>query len=158
MIRVHGQASNGDPPLRSCSPSAAESAGTLGCPPELLAGFLGDNPHVRLDLVVSGALVDIVAQGYDAGVRLGEVVDKDMIAVPVSGDKAEGSPSAEAAAAKRSIAEVPPLLTRALRSIVPTRCVIRARLPARSDTTLPQRRRPQWLARRAHRPVRDARR
>jgi DNA-binding transcriptional LysR family regulator len=52
----------------------------------LLAGFLDANPHVRLDLVVSDALVDIVAEGYDAGVRLGEVVDKDMIAVPVSGD------------------------------------------------------------------------
>jgi DNA-binding transcriptional LysR family regulator len=52
----------------------------------LLAGFLHANRHVRLDLVVSDALVDIVAEGYDAGVRLGEVVDKDMIAVPVSGD------------------------------------------------------------------------
>jgi hypothetical protein len=38
------------------------------------------------------------------------------------------------------------------------RCVIRARLLARSETTLPQRRRPRWLGRRAHRPARDARR
>ena len=30
--------------------------------------------------------LDIVAEGYDAGIRLGEVIDKDMIAVPVSGD------------------------------------------------------------------------
>jgi DNA-binding transcriptional LysR family regulator len=52
----------------------------------LLGGFLTANPHVRLDLAVSDALVDIVAGGYDAGVRLGEVVDRDMIAVPVSGD------------------------------------------------------------------------
>jgi TetR/AcrR family transcriptional regulator, copper-responsive repressor len=37
-------------------------------------------------------------------------------------------------------------------------CVIRARLLARSETTLPRRRRPRWLARRAHRPVRDVRR
>src|SRR5258708_30998375 len=36
-------------------------------------------------------------------------------------------------------------------------CVIRARLLARSGTTLPRRRRLPWLARRAHRPVRDAR-
>jgi hypothetical protein len=34
-------------------------------------------------------------------------------------------------------------------------CVIRARLLARSETTLPRRRRPRWLARRAHRLVRD---
>lgn len=52
----------------------------------LLAGFLAAYPHVRLDLAVSETTVDIVAEGYDAGARLGEVIDKDMIAVPVSGD------------------------------------------------------------------------
>jgi DNA-binding transcriptional LysR family regulator len=51
-----------------------------------LAGFLAAHPHVRLDLLVSDETVDIVAAGYDAGVRLGEVIDRDMIAVPVSGD------------------------------------------------------------------------
>ena len=52
----------------------------------LLAGFLAAHPHVRLDLAVSETAVDIVAEGYDGGARLGEVIDKDMIAVPVSGD------------------------------------------------------------------------
>jgi DNA-binding transcriptional LysR family regulator len=52
----------------------------------LLTSFLSDHPHVRLDLVVSDAAVDIVADGYDAGIQLGEVIDKDMIAVPVTGD------------------------------------------------------------------------
>jgi len=52
----------------------------------LLAGFLTAHPHVRLELAVSETPVDIVSEGYDAGVRLGEVIDRDMIAVPVSGD------------------------------------------------------------------------
>jgi DNA-binding transcriptional LysR family regulator len=52
----------------------------------LLTSFLHDHPHVQLDLVVSDAPVDIVADGYDAGIQLGEVIDKDMIAVPVTGD------------------------------------------------------------------------
>jgi len=52
----------------------------------LLTSFLRDHPHVQLDLVVSDAPVDIVADGYDAGIQLGEVIDKDMIAVPVTGD------------------------------------------------------------------------
>ena len=30
--------------------------------------------------------MDVVAGGYDAGIEIGEVIDKDMIAVPVSGD------------------------------------------------------------------------
>jgi DNA-binding transcriptional LysR family regulator len=52
----------------------------------LLAGFLKEHQHVRLDLVVSDEPVDIVAEGYDGGIRLGEIIDRDMIAVPVSGD------------------------------------------------------------------------
>lgn len=52
----------------------------------VLEGFLAANPLVRLELSVSGAVTDIVAEGYDAGLQLGEVIDRDMIAVPVSGD------------------------------------------------------------------------
>lgn len=52
----------------------------------LLAGFLAAHPRVDLDVAVSNTPVDIVAAGYDAGVQLGEVIDRDMIAVPVSGE------------------------------------------------------------------------
>jgi DNA-binding transcriptional LysR family regulator len=51
-----------------------------------LAGFLAAHPLVRLDVVVSDSPVDIVAEGFDAAIQLGEVIDKDMIAVPVTGD------------------------------------------------------------------------
>src|ERR671921_956762 len=51
-----------------------------------LADFLASHPHVRLDVVVSDAVVDIVAAGFDAGIQLGEVIDRDMVAVPVTGD------------------------------------------------------------------------
>ena len=52
----------------------------------LLTGFLAGHPHVRLDLVVSETAVDIVAEGFDAGIQLGEVIDRDMVAVPLTGD------------------------------------------------------------------------
>lgn len=52
----------------------------------LLAKFLAAHHHVDLDVTVSNAPVDIVADGYDAGIQLGEVIDRDMIADPVSGD------------------------------------------------------------------------
>jgi DNA-binding transcriptional LysR family regulator len=52
----------------------------------LLAGFLAEHPHVGLDVAVGDTPVDIVAAGYDAGVQLGEVIDRDMIAVPVAGE------------------------------------------------------------------------
>ncbi|MGE7367675.1 LysR family transcriptional regulator [Neorhizobium sp. NPDC001467] len=53
----------------------------------LLAAFAEQNPDVRLHITVTDAEFDIVAEGYDAGVRLGEVIAQDMIAVPVSGDQ-----------------------------------------------------------------------
>ena len=52
----------------------------------LLAGFLETHSRVHLDMFASDDPIDIVAAGYDAGVRLGEVIDRDMIAVPVTGD------------------------------------------------------------------------
>lgn len=48
--------------------------------------FLALYDGVELDLVAEGRLVDIVQQGFDAGVRLREAVPKDMIAIPVGGD------------------------------------------------------------------------
>ena len=51
-----------------------------------LAAFLAAHPHVGLDVVVDDAVVDIVGAGFDAGIQLGEVIDRDMIAVPVTGD------------------------------------------------------------------------
>ncbi|ALN75238.1 LysR family transcriptional regulator [Aureimonas sp. AU20] len=51
---------------------------------DLLASFAAAYPRVRLDIVVTDAEFDIVAAGFDAGVRLGEVIERDMIAVPVS--------------------------------------------------------------------------
>ena len=53
----------------------------------LLAGFSEAHPGVQLDVTVTDEEFDIVAEGYDAGVRLGEVIEQDMIAVPVSGDQ-----------------------------------------------------------------------
>lgn len=56
----------------------------------LLAGvvprFLDLYPDVDLDLVSEGRLVDIVEQGFDAGIRLMEAVPKDMVAVKFGGD------------------------------------------------------------------------
>lgn len=53
----------------------------------LLASFRESHPDVRLDVTVTDEEFDIVAGGYDAGVRLGEVIERDMVAVPVSGDQ-----------------------------------------------------------------------
>ncbi|YBV97206.1 LysR family transcriptional regulator [Phyllobacteriaceae bacterium JZ32] len=43
-------------------------------------------PEVAVDIVAEGRLVDIVAEGFDAGVRLGESVPQDMIGVRFGGE------------------------------------------------------------------------
>lgn len=55
----------------------------------LIASFAAANPGVTLDVTVTDEEFDIVAAGYDAGVRLGEVIEQDMIAIPVTGDQRE---------------------------------------------------------------------
>jgi DNA-binding transcriptional LysR family regulator len=48
-----------------------------------LAKFLPRYPDIKVEVIVDYGLTDIVAQRFDAGVRLGEQVAKDMIAVPI---------------------------------------------------------------------------
>lgn len=49
----------------------------------LAARFLQENPGMRLEIVADDNLVDIVAEGFDAGVRFGERLAQDMVAVPL---------------------------------------------------------------------------
>jgi DNA-binding transcriptional LysR family regulator len=51
----------------------------------LLADFLKAYPDVQVELTNDEGYVDIVERGFDAGVRLGESVQKDMVAVPLGG-------------------------------------------------------------------------
>jgi DNA-binding transcriptional LysR family regulator len=51
----------------------------------MLAGFLREYPHVQLELTCDEGFVDIVEKGFDAGVRFGESVHRDMVAVPLGG-------------------------------------------------------------------------
>ena len=53
---------------------------------EGLARFLPDYPDIHVEIIVDYGLTDIVAEGFDAGVRLGEQVAKDMIAVRIGPD------------------------------------------------------------------------
>jgi DNA-binding transcriptional LysR family regulator len=48
-----------------------------------LPAFLLDHPDVSVEVIVEDRLIDLVAGGFDAGIRLGETVERDMVAVPV---------------------------------------------------------------------------
>ena len=51
-----------------------------------LAKFLREYPDIKIEIIIDYGLTDIVAQRYDAGVRSGEQVAKDMIAVRIGPD------------------------------------------------------------------------
>lgn len=61
-----------------------------------VAGFLAAHPHLQLEFVGDDRLVDIVAEGCDAGVRPRSFVHADMVAVPLTAEEPQvvvGSPA-----------------------------------------------------------------
>jgi len=52
----------------------------------VLARFLEEYPDVKLEVLSEPALQDIVAQRFDAGIRIGQLVERDMVAIRISGD------------------------------------------------------------------------
>ncbi|MCK4204825.1 LysR family transcriptional regulator [Brucella pituitosa] len=48
-----------------------------------LKSILPDYPDIKVEIIIDYGLTDIVKEGFDAGVRMGEQVAKDMIAVPI---------------------------------------------------------------------------
>ncbi|WP_369788942.1 LysR family transcriptional regulator [Rouxiella sp. WC2420] len=64
----------------------------INAPPEsamilfepLLREYLQRYPNMRLDIATEPRMVDIIAEGFDAGIRLAESVPQDMIAVPLT--------------------------------------------------------------------------
>jgi len=49
----------------------------------MVTRFLAAYPDIGVEIVVDSSLVDTVSQRFDAGVRFGEVLAQDMIAVPI---------------------------------------------------------------------------
>ena len=51
--------------------------------PRLVPPFLAAYPDITLDIVADDSFVDVLAEGCDAGIRYGERLELDMIAVPI---------------------------------------------------------------------------
>ncbi|WP_206956793.1 LysR family transcriptional regulator [Trinickia acidisoli] len=50
----------------------------------MIASFCQAYPEVEVEIAASEALIDIAAEGFDAGIRLGQFVAADMVAVPLT--------------------------------------------------------------------------
>ncbi|MGZ8322753.1 MAG: LysR family transcriptional regulator [Rhodoplanes sp.] len=76
-----------------------------------LARLLPHYPDIKVELIIDYGLTDIVSERYDAGVRLGEQVAKDMIAVRIGPDLRMAVVGAPSYFATRSAPSTPPDLT-----------------------------------------------
>ncbi|QEN85128.1 LysR family transcriptional regulator [Labrys sp. KNU-23] len=74
-----------DKPAGTVRITAGEHAAISVLQPALRR-FLPDYPDIQVEIIIDYGLTDIVAEGYDAGVRMGEQVAKDMIAVRIGPD------------------------------------------------------------------------
>ncbi|TAL96360.1 MAG: LysR family transcriptional regulator [Paraburkholderia sp.] len=50
----------------------------------LIASFCEAYPEVEVEIAASKELIDLAAEGFDAGIRLGQFVDADMVAIPLT--------------------------------------------------------------------------
>ena len=76
-----------------------------------LKRFLPDYSDIQVEIIIDYGLTDIVAEGYDAGVRMGEQVAKDMIAIPIGPDMRMAVVASPAYFERRPRPEVPQDLT-----------------------------------------------
>src|SRR5580692_874746 len=76
-----------------------------------LRTLLPDYPDVKVEIVIDYGLTDIVAERYDAGVRTGEMVAKDMVAVRIGPDMRSAVVGAPSYFAKRPKPKTPQDLT-----------------------------------------------
>ena len=74
-------------------------------------GFARTYPDIRIEVDVENGLIDIVERGYDAGVRLGEQVARDMIATRIAPDWRMAIVASPAYLAGRSVPVTPDDLT-----------------------------------------------
>jgi DNA-binding transcriptional LysR family regulator len=86
-----------------------------------LEKLLPDYPDIKVEIVIDYGLTDIVAERFDAGVRAGEMVAKDMVAVRIGGDMRSAVVGAPSYFAKRPRPKTPQDLT--------THACINLRLP-----------------------------
>jgi DNA-binding transcriptional LysR family regulator len=82
---IEGINSHRDTPTGMLRINTSAGAARMILTPVIL-DFLRRYPDMQVTLVTEGRLVDIVGQGFDAGVRIAEAVPQDMIAVPIGGE------------------------------------------------------------------------
>jgi DNA-binding transcriptional LysR family regulator len=51
--------------------------------PPIVIGFLATHPGIKLEVTANDTFIDVLAAGFDAGIRYEESIERDMIAIPI---------------------------------------------------------------------------
>ena len=92
----------------------------------VLPDFLASHPDIRVDMIIDDNLTDIVAERMDAGIRFGDIVEKDMIAVRIGPDIRMAVVGAPSYFAEHPVPRTPRELVRPSLHQLPARQVRRA--------------------------------
>jgi DNA-binding transcriptional LysR family regulator len=104
----------------------------------LVLEYLRRYPDVHIDVVTEGRLVDIVADGFDFGVRMADLVPTDMIAIPLGKPQRHAIVASPAYLKQHGRPRVPPdlLRHRCVRVRLPNGSLFRWELRKRGQTAL----------------------
>ncbi|MFL6708611.1 MAG: LysR family transcriptional regulator [Massilia sp.] len=81
-INVHRQT-----PMGTLRLNASLGAARMVFAP-LIQAYLRRYPDMHVEIVTDGRMVDIAAEGFDAGIRRGDMVPQDMVRIPIGADVA----------------------------------------------------------------------
>jgi DNA-binding transcriptional LysR family regulator len=81
-LAIEKLADETDQPVGTLRLNVPTSVAELVMPP-IIASFMAAHPGVSVEITADNSFIDVLAAGFDAGVRYGERIEQDMIAIPI---------------------------------------------------------------------------
>jgi DNA-binding transcriptional LysR family regulator len=82
QLAIDELADDSDQPSGTLRLNVPTSVAEMVMPP-IIAAFMAAHPGVTIEISADNSFIDVLAAGYDAGVRYGERIEQDMIAIPI---------------------------------------------------------------------------